>query len=227
MKKILLIEDEEKISTLVADYLRNEGYSVITAYDGEEGLHAFNREAPDIVLLDVMLPRMSGLDVCRQIRQKDSTPIIMLTARNEEIDKLLGLELGADDYMTKPFSLREVVARVKAVLRRGQREAVLSTRLVFDQFELDLDQHTLTVKGAPVMLTPTEFRLMEVFLKSPGRVYTRSQLLEAALGDSFEGYERSIDTHIRNLRRKLEKEDMQDYITTVFGVGYKMERPQK
>lgn len=227
MKKILLVEDEEKIATLVADYLRNEGYVVVTAYDGEEGLLAFNREAPDIVLLDVMLPRVSGLDICRQIRQKSSTPIIMLTARSEEIDKLLGLELGADDYVTKPFSLREIVARIKAVLRRGLREPVANPRLVFDQIELDPAQHTLTVAGNSVVVTPTEFRLMEVFLKSPGRVYTRSQLLEAALGDSFEGYERSIDTHIRNLRRKLEKENMQDYITTVFGVGYKMERPYK
>jgi len=221
MKKILVIEDEEKIAKLVAEYLTNESFSVITAGDGEAGLASFYQEKPDLVLLDVMLPKLSGLEVCRQLRQKTNTPIIMLTARSEEIDKLLGLGLGADDYITKPFSLRELVARVKAVLRRGTSEQVAS-RLVFEDMELDTEQHTLILSGSTILLTPTEFRLLEVLMRSPGRVFARSQLLEGAMGETFEGYERSIDTHIRNLRRKLEKETSKDYITTVFGVGYKL-----
>ena len=221
MKKILLIEDEEKIAKLVAEYLTNEGFCVVTVGDGEAGLVSFFQEKPDLVLLDVMLPKLSGLEVCRQLRQKTNTPIIMLTARSEEIDKLLGLGLGADDYITKPFSLRELVARVKAVLRRGTSEQVAS-RLVFEDMELNTDQHTLMLNGSTIILTPTEFRLLEMLLRSPGRVFTRSQLLEGAMGETFEGYERSIDTHIRNLRRKLEKETSKDYITTVFGVGYKL-----
>lgn len=221
MKKILLIEDEEKILELVAEYLVSEGFNVVTANDGEAGVASFYSEQPDLVLLDVMLPKVSGLEVCRQIRQKHSTPIIMLTARSEEIDKLLGLEFGADDYITKPFSLRELVARVKAVLRRGQIEQA-NNHLTCEELELDTEQHTLFVQGSEVTLTPTEFRLLEMFMRSPGRVFTRAQLLEGAIGETFEGYERSIDTHIRNLRRKLEKETAQDYISTVFGVGYKL-----
>ena len=168
-----------------------------------------------------MLPKLSGLEVCRQLRQKTNIPIIMLTARSEEIDKLLGLGLGADDYITKPFSLRELVARVKAVLRRGSSEQA-ATRLIYEDLELDTEQHTLILNGSTILLTPTEFRLLEMFLRSPGRVFTRAQLLEGAIGETFEGYERSIDTHIRNLRRKLEKETSKDYITTVFGIGYKL-----
>ena len=221
MKKILLIEDEEKIAKLVAEYLTSEGFSVVTVGDGEAGLASFDQDKPDLVLLDVMLPKLSGLEVCRQLRQKTNIPIIMLTARSEEIDKLLGLGLGADDYITKPFSLRELVARVKAVLRRGSSEQV-ATRLVFEDLALDTEQHTLILNGNTILLTPTEFRLLEMFLRSPGRVFTRAQLLEGAIGETFEGYERSIDTHIRNLRRKLEKETTVDYITTVFGIGYKL-----
>lgn len=221
MKKILLIEDEEKIAKLVAEYLTNEDFCVVTVGDGAAGLASFYQEMPDLVLLDVMLPKLSGLEVCRQLRQKTNIPIIMLTARSEEIDKLLGLGLGADDYITKPFSLRELVARVKAVLRRGTSEQVAS-RLVFEDMELNTDQHTLMLNGSTIILTPTEFRLLEMLLRSPGRVFTRSQLLKGAMGETFEVYERSIDTHIRNLRRKLEKETSKDYITTVFGVGYKL-----
>ncbi|KAF0196185.1 MAG: response regulator with CheY-like receiver domain and winged-helix DNA-binding domain [Bacillota bacterium] len=221
MKKILLIEDEEKIAKLVAEYLTSEGFSVVTMGDGEAGLAGFNQERPDLVLLDVMLPKLSGLEVCSQLRQKTNIPIIMLTARSEEIDKLLGLGLGADDYITKPFSLRELVARIKAVLRRGTSEQA-ATRLAFEDMTLDTEQHTLITNGSTILLTPTEFRLLEIFLRSPGRVFTRAQLLEGAMGETFEGYERSIDTHIRNLRRKLEKETSKDYITTVFGIGYKL-----
>ena len=222
MKKILVAEDEQKIAELVANYLRNEGYHVVTARDGSLALKLFESESPHLVILDISLPEINGLDVCRTIRQKGDTPIIMLTARSDELDKLLGLELGADDYMTKPFSLRELAARVRAVLRRWQRDNEVE-KIEFEVFELDLHQRALTICGLPITLTPTEFRMMEMFLRAPGRVFTRSQILEGALDESFDGYERSIDTHIRNLRRKLEREGVAEYITTVFGVGYKLE----
>ncbi|HSL93393.1 MAG TPA: response regulator transcription factor, partial [Bacillota bacterium] len=152
-------------------------------------------------------------------------PIIMLTARNDELDKLIGLELGADDYITKPFSLREVAARIRAVSRRWRRESE-TDKLSFEPLEMDVGQRHFGVSGEEVQLTPTEFRMMEMFIRSPGRVFTRSQLLEGAMDESFEGYERSIDTHIRNLRRKLESKGAEDYVVTVFGVGYKLEKPR-
>ena len=226
MTKVLLVEDEPKITELVSNYLASEGYTVLVAPDGAAGLRFFHQEAPDIVLLDIMLPKLSGIDVCKEIRRHHNTPIIMLTARSEEVDKLLGLEIGADDYITKPFSLRELVARMRAVLRRVQRNPE-NEMLVFDRLELNTEKYHLEIDGKIVPLTPTEFRLMEMFMRNPGRVFTRSQLLEGALGESFVGYERSIDTHIRNLRRKLEKEVACGYISTVFGVGYKLVRPHK
>lgn len=226
MQKILIVEDERKIADLLATYLKSEGYSVVLAYDGAAAIQLFESESPNLVLLDVMLPKMTGLQVCKTIRQKSDIPIIMLTARNDELDKLMGLELGADDYITKPFSLREVAARIRAVSRRWKRD-LETEHLNFEQFDMDIGQRQFTVSGIPVQLTPTEFRMMEMFLRSPGRVYTRSQLLEGAMDETFEGYERSIDTHIRNLRRKLEKEGGSEYIATVFGVGYKLEKAGK
>jgi two-component system OmpR family response regulator len=226
MKKVLIVEDEVKIAELVAQYLRNEGYSTVIAADGRQALRLFESEEPHLVVLDVMLPEVSGLEVCRVIRQRGDTPIIMVTARSEEVDKLLGLELGADDYITKPFSLRELAARIRAVLRRWQRESD-AEKLQVGTLELDVHQRVLTVAGRALLLTPTEFRMMEMFMRSPGRVFTRSQILEGALDETFDGYERSIDTHIRNLRRKLEKENAAEYVTTVFGVGYKLDPPDR
>ncbi len=225
MQKILIVEDERKIADLLAGYLRNEGHAVVVAHDGKSALAMFETEAPSMVLLDVMLPEVTGLQVCKSIRQKSDVPIIMLTARNDELDKLIGLELGADDYITKPFSLREVAARIRAVSRRWRRDTE-ADKISFEPLELDAGQRSFGVSGNEVQLTPTEFRMMEMFMRSPGRVFTRSQLLEGAMDESFEGYERSIDTHIRNLRRKLEKEGALDYLVTVFGVGYKLERPR-
>lgn len=226
MQKILVVEDERKIAELLAGYLRSEGHVVLVAHDGKRAMALFEAEAPDLILLDVMLPEMTGLEVCRAVRQKSDVPIIMLTARNDELDKLLGLELGADDYITKPFSLREVAARIRAVSRRWRRETE-AEQLSLEALELDVGQRRFFVSGTEVQLTPTEFRMMEMFMRSPGRVYTRSQLLEGAMDETFAGYERSIDTHIRNLRRKLEKEGAEDYVVTVFGVGYKIEKQRR
>ncbi len=226
MHKILIVEDERKIADLLGGYLRSEGYTVFVAYDGRRALELFESEGPGLVLLDVMLPEMTGLEVCKAIRQRGDVPIIMLTARSDELDKLLGLELGADDYITKPFSLREVAARIRAVSRRWRRDSDADA-LTFELLEMDVGQRQFSVSGKDVQLTPTEFRMMEMFMRSPGRVYTRSQLLEGAMDETFAGYERSIDTHIRNLRRKLEREGADEYVVTVFGVGYKLERPRK
>jgi DNA-binding response OmpR family regulator len=225
--KILVVDDEPRILQILTAYLKREGYSVVTAGDGQKALELFRRERPDLIILDLMLPELDGLEVCRIIRREAATPIIMLTARDEEADKLIGLELGADDYVTKPFSPREVVARVKAVLRRAsapKEEGYLRVGgLVLDSLK-----HQALCHGKPLPLTPTEFRILEALARHPGRVYTRAQLLELALGESFEGYERTVDSHIKNLRRKLEEAGGGEgcRIVTVFGVGYRLEEAQ-
>lgn len=222
-KKILLIEDEAKIVRTLRLYLEQAGYSVVWATDGGQGVAAFRQEKPALILLDLNLPGdMDGLDVCRTLRRDGNVPIIMLTARSEETDRLIGLELGADDYITKPFSPREVVARVRAVLRRvEQPDATLSTIEVAD-VQVDLNRRSVTVAGARVELTTSEFDLLLAFVRYPGRVYTRAQLLEQTQGTTYEGYERTIDQHIKNLRHKLEADPHQPrYILTVYGVGYK------
>ncbi len=225
MPKVLLIEDEMQIVRLVRAYLEQAGFQVSVARDGEEGLRRARQEQPDLVILDLMLPKMDGLDVCRTIRKSSNVPIIMLTARTEETDKLVGLELGADDYITKPFSPRELVARARAVLRRANAAGAEPTDLVrVGGLEIDAATHTATVDGVPVELTRTEFDLLLTLARHPGRVYTRAQLLEAVLGDAYEGYERTIDAHIKNLRRKIEPDPRQPrYIQTVYGVGYKLQ----
>jgi len=225
MPKVLLIEDEMQIVRLVRAYLEQAGFQVSVARDGEEGLRRVRQEQPDLVVLDLMLPKMDGLDVCRAIRKSSNMPIIMLTARAEEVDKLVGLELGADDYVTKPFSPRELVARARAVLRRASAATAEPTELVrAGGLEIDPATHMVMVDGAPVELTPTEFDLLLTLARHPGRVYTRAQLLEGVLGDAYEGYERTIDAHIKNLRRKIEPDSRQPrYIQTVYGVGYKLQ----
>jgi two-component system, OmpR family, alkaline phosphatase synthesis response regulator PhoP len=222
-KKILIVDDEPKIVEICQDYLRASGFEVVSAGDGLKGLAAARREKPDLVVLDLMLPGMDGLDVCRTLRRESDIPIIMLTARVEETDKLIGLELGADDYITKPFSPRELVARVRVVLRRVGGDPAGEVLRAGD-VSLDRARYELTLPDKLIALTPTEFEILAALMSQPGRIFSRAQLLSAARGVSFESYERSIDSHIRNLRRKLETDDGQArYIVTVHGVGYKFE----
>ncbi len=222
-KKILVADDEKKLVNVLRGYLEQAGFAVITAYDGKNALAAFRREKPALVLLDLNMPEMDGLDVARAIRKTDNTPLIMVTARVEETDRLIGLELGADDYITKPFSPREVVARVRAVLRRVGGENAPAEILRAGEIEMDLTRHVVTRDRVTIDLTPTEFDLLAAFLKNPGRAFTRMQLLDLVQGETFEGYERTIDAHIKNLRQKLGDDPKQPrYIHTVFGVGYKL-----
>jgi two-component system, OmpR family, alkaline phosphatase synthesis response regulator PhoP len=218
-KKILLVDDEPEILEICRDYLKASGYEVVTAKDGAQGLSAFRRERPDLIVLDLMMPEMDGLDLCRAIRRESNVPIIMLTARVEETDKLIGLELGADDYMTKPFSPRELVARVKVVLRRVSGDPAAEVIRVGNVL-LDRAQYEVQIGKRVVTLTPTEFEIMATLMSQPSRIFSRNQLLNAAHGVAFESYERAIDSHIRNLRRKLEPDEL---IFTVHGVGYKFE----
>jgi two-component system alkaline phosphatase synthesis response regulator PhoP len=224
-KTVLVIDDEPKIADLCRDYLAAAGYRVLTAGDGTVGLGLARRERPDLVVLDLMLPGMDGLDVCRALRRDGNVPIIMLTARVEETDKLIGLELGADDYLTKPFSPRELVARVKTVLRRAAQGPAADEVIRAGDLTLDRARYTVSIRaaveapGREVSLTPTEFEILTALAAQPGRVFSRAQLLTVARGVAFESYERAIDSHIRNLRRKLGDEE--EYIVTVHGVGYK------
>ncbi len=221
-KKILVVEDEKKLVKILQGYLEQAGYSVVTAYDGQQAMTAFRHEKPALVLLDLNLPLMDGLDVCRAIRKNSSVPVIMLTARSEEADRLIGLELGADDYIVKPFSPREVVARVRAVLRRTEGEGQHGETLAAGDVTVDLMKHTVTASGQAVELTPTEFDLLAIMMQNPGRAFTRLQLLDGVQGEAYDGYERTIDAHVKNLRQKIERDPKNPhYILTVFGVGYK------
>jgi len=222
---VLVVDDEAQIVRVLRGYLEKAGFSVLTASSGPEALRVARQERPDLIILDLMLPGMDGLDVCRALRKESDVPIIMLTARVEETDRLIGLELGADDYVSKPFSPREVVARVRAVLRRTQAalKAPEEGTLVVGDLRLDVPKRLLFVGERQVELTPSEFEILRLMMRSPGRVFSREQLLEATQGVAYEGYERTIDTHIKNLRRKIEKTPGQpEYILTVHGVGYKM-----
>jgi DNA-binding response OmpR family regulator len=229
---ILVVDDERKIVDLVRLYLEREGYRVLAAYDGKSALALARQEKPALIVLDWMLPGLSGVDLCRTLRQESAVPIVMLTARAEETDKLIGLELGADDYVTKPFSPRELVARVRAVLRRSEGAAGPGAEpeqisVTVGEVTADMARHQVWVAGRSVELTPTEFALLAALIQSPGRVYTRLQLLDKAQGDSYEGYERTVDAHIKNLRQKLEPDPAKPrYVITVYGVGYKFaDRP--
>jgi DNA-binding response OmpR family regulator len=220
---ILVVDDEKQIVELISAYLEREGFGVITAYDGRTAQELALKEKPDLILLDFMLPEINGFEVCKNLHNKTSIPIIMLTARDEEMDKILCLEVGADDYITKPFSPREVLARVRAVLRRTSSEAAVGERVRIGKLEIDFAKYEVKKDGKFLSLTPTEFKLLEAMAKSPGRVFTRLQLIDYAQGYSFEGYERTIDAHIKNLRHKIEDNPKNpNYIVTVFGVGYKM-----
>lgn len=229
---ILVVDDEEQIVSFITSYLTQEGYRVLTAGNGPEALRELAKyPETDLVILDWMMPGMSGLDVCRTIRKTSDVPLIFLTSKSDELDKLLGLEMGADDYVTKPFSIRELETRIRVVMRRrnltlpvpAQKSTVADDELVVrGSLSMNLGKHQVTVDGQNVVLTPTEFKILATLAKHPGRVFSRLDLLELALGEEYSGYERTIDTHVRNVRKKIEKDFSNPYfIITVFGIGYK------
>jgi DNA-binding response OmpR family regulator len=222
-RTILVVDDEPRIVELARDYLEHAGFRVITANDGRAALDVARHHRPDLIVLDLGLPGLDGLDVTRELRRDGSLPIVMVTARDDELDKVLGLELGADDYLTKPFSPRELVARVKAVLRRTDRPTDPSDVIRVGELQLDVPRMRTEVAGRSIDLTPTEFTLLATLARQPGRIFTRSQLLDALHGVAFESYERAIDSHIKNLRRKLEPDPRQPrFVLTVYGVGYRL-----
>jgi DNA-binding response OmpR family regulator len=219
---VLVIDDEPKIVKLARDYLEKNGFRVVSASDGTTALVQARHERPDLIVLDLNLPGMDGLDVCRALRRDSDVPIIMLTARAEEADRLIGLELGADDYIVKPFSPRELVARVRAVLRRVRGGVQPLERVRVGDLELDLSAHRATRGDDTIYLTRIEFRLLAILAQNPGQVFTREQLVGRLHGVAYEGFDRSVDSHIKNLRRKLETDPLEPhYIQTVYGVGYR------
>ncbi len=223
-KKVFVIDDEPQIVKVLKAYLEKAGYQVVTTSDGKTALSIFQRERPDFLILDLNLPGMDGLDICKAIRRDSNVPILMLTARVEEADRLIGLELGADDYVLKPFSPREVVARVKTIFRRAAAEPAKTDVIQVGDLIIDLGQHTVNLAGKQIDLTPTEFEILATLAKQPKRVFSRLQIMELAQGDAFEGYERTIDAHIKNIRLKLEPNPRRPvYIQTVFGLGYKLD----
>ena len=228
VKTVLVVDDEPQIVQLVRDYLEHGGFAVLTAGDGPTALRIARTQRPDLVVLDLGLPGLDGLDVTRSLRRDGAVPIIMLTARGDESDKLVGLELGADDYLTKPFSPKELVARVRAVLRRVEgMQAATEIIRAGDDVEVDLPRRQLTVAGRQVELTATEFQLLATLARQPGRVFTRAQLLDAVHGVAVESYERAIDAHIKNIRRKIEPDPRAPrYLLTAFGVGYRFAAPR-
>jgi len=220
---ILVVDDEPQIVRLVRAYLEETGFRVVIASDGEQALYVARQEMPDLVVLDILMPHVDGLEFTRRIRRERNVPIVMLTARAEETDRIVGLELGADDYVTKPFSPRELVARIRAVLRRAQASPELPSILRAGPLTLDRATHAVTVARQPVDLTLTEFRFLETLMTTPGRAFTRAELLEAVQGVAFEAYERTVDAHVKNLRRKIEPDPAHPrYIFTVRGVGYRL-----
>ncbi|CAN5271075.1 response regulator transcription factor [soil metagenome] len=226
-RTILVVDDEPKLVRTVRDYLEHDGYRVETAADGTEALASFYRVRPDLVVLDLMLPEIDGLEVCRRLRRDSEVPIVMLTARAEEVDELVGLEVGADDYVTKPFSPRTLLARIRTVLRRARPEAPDDeTPLALGSLRVDPSRHEAFWGGEPLALTPTEFRLLVALARRPGRVFSRLDLLEQLQDEAYAGYERTVDAHVKNLRRKLNAaggEMAARSVVTVPGVGYKLE----
>jgi DNA-binding response OmpR family regulator len=222
-KKILVIDDNPQLRTMIKAYLTQEGFEICTAANGQEGLFVARREKPNLVILDLMMPEMGGYEFMKIFSRESDTPVIILTARIEEQDKVLGLELGADDYVTKPFSPRELTARVRAVMRRMEKQASSNHEILrVSDVVLDPDQHIVSVAGAVVNLTPSEFELLTILMTTPGRVFSRAELLDHLQGVAYEGYERSIDVHIRNLRTKIEPDSSNPrYVETVYGAGYR------
>ncbi|MBN2248584.1 MAG: response regulator transcription factor [Coriobacteriia bacterium] len=223
-REVLVVDDNEKIVSVLSAYLEQEGFTVRAAYDGPSALAEVARHVPDIALLDVMLPGIDGIELTRRFQREHALPVILVTARSEEVDRLIGLEIGADDYISKPFSPREVVARVKAVLRRSDGPRSADGAISIGGLAIDAARRSVVVDGVAAELTRTEFDLLAAMAAHPGRVYSRLQLLEIATGDAFEGYERTIDAHVKNLRKKLGEDPKHPrYVHTVFGVGYKVE----
>ena len=221
-KTILVADDKANVRNLVREYLEAENFRVVISSNGREALYAARQEKPDLILLVIMMPEMSGYDFIKAYRKERETPIILLTAKLDETDKVLGLELGADDYVTKPFGMKELVARINAVLRRAERSVVESDVLTIGEICLDREAHNVVAHGNAISLTPSEFNLLYVLMSAPGRVFSRSELLLKVQGSTFENVERTIDVHVRNLRAKIEKDASNpEYIETVFGVGYR------
>jgi len=219
---ILIIEDEEKIVKIIQAYLEREGYRVLTALDGKEGMKKAINEEPDLIILDLMLPEISGWDICRNLRRDSSVPIIMLTAHGEDTDKIVGLELGADDYVTKPFNPKELVSRVRAVLRRVHNKVGAPAIITADDLSINVAKHIVSRGNNIIELTPIEFELLELMARNPGRVYNRMQILDRVQGNTYDGYDRTVDSHIKNLRKKIEADpEHPHYIITVHGIGYK------
>jgi DNA-binding response OmpR family regulator len=221
-KKILVVDDKLELRTLLKSYLTQEGFDVVTANDGQEALYVARHEKPNLIILDLMMPEMGGYEFMRAYNREAETPVVILTAKIDENDKVLGLELGADDYVTKPFSPRELTARVRAVLRRVEKQVSTQEILRMGAIELDWAGRTTTVNGQTVVLTPSEFSLLATLMATPGRVFSRLELLDRLQGTAYEGYERTIDVHIRNLRAKIEPDSANPvYIETVYGAGYR------
>ncbi|NJN16571.1 MAG: response regulator transcription factor [Oscillochloris sp.] len=226
-QQILVVDDDREITRLVRAYLEQAGFEAVCAHDGASALRMLHTKRPDLLILDLMLPDCDGMDIARKVRADPSDarlPIIMLTARVDDTDRIVGLELGADDYVTKPFNPREVVARVRAVLRRSSGAATPNQRLQHQDLVLDLDAHRVTLAGAEIVLTPTEFDLLALFLHNPGHAFTRTELIEQGLGYAYAGMERTVDSHIKNLRKKIEIDSDTALIETVYGVGYRLRR---
>lgn len=225
MKRVLIVDDEEMIVRTVKAYLDREGFKTYTAADGEEALRSFEEKGPDLIVLDLMLPKLSGLEVTRRIRSTSRVPIIMLTAKAAEADRVVGLELGADDYVVKPFSPRELVARIRAVLRRLDGAGAEEEKIIIGSLQIDLKTREVNVDERMVELTPTEFDLLAYLARHPGQVFTRLQLLREVQGYTYDAFARTIDTHVKNLRRKIEPDPKQPrLIQTVHGVGYRFSR---
>jgi len=222
--RVLVVEDEESYSDALAYMLRKEGYEVAIAADGNAAIAEFDRNGADIVLLDLMLPGLPGTEVCRQIRQTSNVPVIMVSAKDDEVDKVVGLELGADDYVTKPYSPRELTARIRAVLRRGTEPELLPDTLEAGPVRMDVERHVVTVNGEEQRLPLKEFELLEMFLRNPGRVLTRGQLIDRVWGSDYVGDTKTLDVHVKRLRSKLEPDpSTPQYLVTVRGLGYKLE----
>jgi len=224
MKKILVVDDEKKIVDIIRAYLEKDGFQVFSAFDGQSALDLAFQLQPDLIILDLMLPEISGWEVCRSIRQKSDIPIIILTARDEVTDKIIGLEMGADDYVTKPFDPKEIVSRVRAVLRRSEPKSQRDDIIHLADLSIDIKKRLVSRNDLTFELTPNEFDLLKVMAENPGQVFTRMQLLDRVQGDAYEGYERTIDSHIKNLRKKIEPDpEHPRFLITVHGVGYKLE----
>jgi two-component system, OmpR family, alkaline phosphatase synthesis response regulator PhoP len=223
-KKILVVDDEPQILKVLTVFIENAGFDVVVSMDGRKTVAAFQQEQPDFVILDLNLPGMDGLEVCRAIRKESNVPILMLTARSEEADKLIGLEIGADDYIVKPFSPREIVARIRTIMRRTTAEVERSELIQVDDLVIDLQKHTVQLGGRDIDLTLAEFEILTILARHPRRVFTRQQIMDQAQDMVFEGYDRTIDAHIKNIRIKMEPNPRKPiYIQTVFGLGYKLD----